>query len=189
MRRSRFSAVSGVIVCAIIFSSCVKTWTRVENPQMKGPNGLYRVTVPACWIHAAFIADRICISKDGPSLNWIEVSHFDRSAGFPLTHTTLNGDHLITEVAEYDLAELKARFKGHTVNHLATEPAEIDGKTGFRMRLELIMPSGLVFDVMAYGMMDEGHFYQMLYKAPRIHYYEKELATFEDFVATFKTAL
>lgn len=37
--------------------------------------------------------------------------------------------------------------------------------------------------------MDEGHFYQMLYKAPRIYYYEKELATFEDFVATFKTAL
>ena len=177
------------MLLALTLSSCVTTWKLLANPQMTGPEGRYHVTAPACWIHAAMITEKICISKDGPSLNWKEVSHFNRSAGFPLTRMKLNGEYLISEVAEYYLTELKARYQIVTVNHLSTEPAEIDGKTGFRMRLELILSNGLVFDILSYGAMDAENFYHLMYKAPRIHYFEKELATFEDFVGTFKTAM
>ena len=189
MRGYRFLPICGLVLLALTLSSCVTTWNRLENPQMAGPEGLYHVTAPVCWIHAAMITDKICISKDGPSLNWIEVSHFSRSDGFPLTQVNLEGEYLISEVAEYYLTEIKKRYKQVTVNHLSTEPADIDGKTGFRMRLELILSSGLVFDLLSYGVMDGDNFYQLMYKAPRIHYYEKELATFEDFVNTFKTAM
>ena len=188
MRGLRCLSICTLVLAVMSLSSCV-TWTRVENPHMIGPHGQYQVTVPDCWIHAAFISDKICFSKDGPALNWIEVSHFSRSSGFPLTKVNLKGEHLISEVAEYYLAEIKVRFQSVTANHLSTEPVEINGKPGFKMRLELILPSGLEFDVLAYGMMDDDNFYHILYKAPRIYYFDKDLSTFEDFVTTFKTAL
>ena len=186
MRGYRFLSVCGLVLLAMTLSACVTTWTRLANPRMTGPEGSYHVTAPACWIHAAGITDKICISKDGPSLNWVEVSHFKRSAGFPLTQVNLNGTYLISEVAEYYLTELKTRYQNVTVEHISTEPANIDGTAGFRMRLEVVLPSGLVFDILSYGMMDDDNFYQLMYKAPRIHYFEKELDTFEDFVNTFK---
>lgn len=174
-----------LVLMILTFSACVTTWTRIETPRMNGPDGQYQVTVPACWIHAAFITDGIYISKDGPALNWIEVRHIKRDQGFPLTKVKLDGDYLITEVAEYYLAELKEKYKGGTVNHLITEPAEIDGKTGLKIHLEIINSQGLEFDVLAYGMLDDLNFYHLLYKAPRLYYFEKEREAFEGLVATF----
>ena len=185
MRKRSYLVSCMVLMLAVSFTACV-TWSRIASPVMTGPGEHYQVTVPACWIHAAFIKDGICISKDGPSLNWIEVSHIKRDPGFPLTKVKVDDDHLITEVAEYYLAELKAKFRGATVNHLLTEPANIDGRTGFKIHLEVINSNGLIFDMLAYGLMDDLNFYYLAYKAPRLHYYEKELETFEEMVATFR---
>lgn len=185
MRKSRIYQYCIIAIIMLNLTACV-TWSRIKTPQMNGPQGRYHVTVPMCWIHAAFIKDGICISKDGPSMNWIEVKHIQKNQGFPLTKVIMREDHLITEVAEYYLAELKEKYKGVTVNHLITEPARIEGRTGFKVHLELINEKGLIFDVLAYGLMDDTDFYQLLYRAPRIYYFEKEIEAFEQLVASFR---
>lgn len=185
MRKLRTSLCCMLAVVVLNLTACV-TWSRIETPRMSGPDGCYHVTVPPCWIHAAFIDDGICISKDGPLMNWIEVKHFRKDQGFPLTEVKLTHDQLITEVAEYFVAELKARHAGNTMNHLGTEPAEIDGRSGFKVNLEFINLKGLAFEVLAYGLADDVHFYYLLYKAPRLYYFDKDLAAFEQLVASFK---
>lgn len=184
MKNSSFFRVGLLFMVILSLTSCA-TWARVDNPQMIGPEGRYYITLPSCWIHAAFISDGICISKDGPLLNWVQIMHFKKDQGFPLTQVILGDDTLISEAAEYYLAELKETYRMGTVNHVNTEPAEVDGKSAFKIHLEIIDDKGLAFDVLAYGVMDAQYFYHISYKAPRLLYFEKELAAFEKMVGTF----
>ena len=161
------------------------TWTRIEAPVMNGPDNRYTLEVPKGWVHAAFVKDGITISRDGPGLNVIEVKHRTGSQAFSATKVALTEDQLIGEVAEYFVAELKA-VSDSQINHLSTEPATVSGLPGFKLRLEMINPNGLAFDILAYGTRDSAFFYYLLYRAPRLYYFEKDLGQFEKLVASFR---
>lgn len=171
---------------AILFSlaGCA-TWARIETPGMKGPDNRYTLEVPVGWVHAAFVKDSIVLSKDGPGLNLIEVKHRTKDQAFTATKAALTEDLLIGEVAEYFIAEFKASSETQ-VSHLSTEPATVSGLPGFKVRLETINAKGLVFDILAYGTRDDAFFYYLLYMAPRLYYYEKDLGQFEKLVASFR---
>lgn len=161
------------------------TWTRIEAPGMQGPDNRYSLEVPVGWVHAAFVKDGIVVSKDGPGLNLIEVKHRANTQAFANTKVALTDDLLIGEVAEYFIAEFKAAAESQ-INHLSTEPATVNDLPGFKVRLETIDAKGLVFDILVYGTRDDAYFYYLLYMAPRLYYFEKDLKPFEDLVASFK---
>jgi hypothetical protein len=136
--------------------------------------------------HAAFVKDGIVISKDGPALNLIEVKHQKNAQALVKTKVALTQDMLISEVAEYFVAEYQALAAGTPVRHLSTEPATVGGLPGFKVRLDKTNANGLVFDILAYGTKDVAYFYSLLYTAPRLYYYERDLQDFEDLVASFR---
>ena len=184
--KTRIRLLTTAALWAVLFTMAgCTTWTRIEAPGMNGPDNRYTLEVPTGWVHAAFVTDSIIISKDGPGLNLIEVTHRKNSQAFAKTKAAITDDLLIGEVAEYFLAEFKATA-GTQVNHLSTEPATVSGLSGFKAHLEIISPNGLVFDTLAYCTRDDVYFYSLLYRAPRLYYYEKDLKQFEDLVASFK---
>jgi hypothetical protein len=175
-------------LCGVLFllAGCA-TWTRIEDPELKkAPDSRYAIEVPEGWVHAAFIKDGIVISKDGPGLNLIQVRDRKNAQAFVNTKVALTQDMLVSEVAEYFIAEYQATAGGTAVKHLSTEPADVGGLPGFKVRLEKTNASGLVFDVLAYGTKDDAYFYYLLYTAPRLYYYEKDVKDFEDLVASFR---
>jgi hypothetical protein len=184
--RVRLLTPLNLMVILFFLAGCA-TWTRIETPEMSGPDNRYTLEVPAGWVHAAFVKDSIIISKDGPGLNLIEVRHRKNAQAFVNTKVALAQDLLIGEVAEYFIAEYKASSAGTQVNHLSTEPAIVGGLPGFKVRLEKINANGLVFNVLAYGTKDGAYFYCLIYSAPRLYYFEKELTQFENLVASFRT--
>lgn len=185
--KTRVRLLTSINLMVILFSlaGCA-TWTRIETPAMNGPDNRYTLQVPVGWVHAAFVKDGIVISKDGPGLNLIEVRHRTNDHAFVNTKIALTDDLLIGEVAEYFIAEYKALAAGAQVSHLSTELATVGGLPGFKVRLETINANGLVFDILAYGTRDSMCFYYLLYSAPRLYYYEKELKPFENLVASFR---
>ncbi len=186
MRASVHLWITAALWAALFSLTGCATWTRIETPGMNGPGSRYTVEAPAGWVRADFLQDRILISKDGPGLNLIEVNHRKNGQAFVNTKVELTEDMLIGEVAEHYIAEYQTTAAGSQVNHLTTEPATVGGLPGFKVRFERINDKGLVFDVLVFGTRDSAYFYSLLYMAPRLYYYEKELEPFENLVASFK---
>lgn len=175
-----------LILSVSLLSGCFATWSRITLPEMKGPGNRYTVKAPTGWIHAAFIQQGICISKDGPNLNWIDVRHAGKKTAFKTIGVEIKDTQLVTEVAEYYLAHFKKTHPDGTVNLMALSPARISGRSGFRMRLETRDNRGLIDDYLIYGVTDDDYFYRLLYRAPRLHYFERDLAAYETLVASFQ---
>jgi len=186
--RYRPEIVSLLILTLSVYllSGCAATWSRITLPEMKGPGNRYTVKVPSDWIHAAFIQQGICISKDGPNLNWIDVRHVGKKTAFNTIGAEIKDTQLVTEVAEYYLAHFKKTHPDGAVNLIALSPARISGRSGFRMRLETRDNRGMIDDYLIYGVTDDDYFYRLLYRAPRLHYFERDLAVYEALVASFQ---
>lgn len=175
----------GAVLLLILNLIACSSWTLIEKPELSGPQGLYSINAPLCWVHASVKTDAIVISKDGPGLNLIEIKHYQRDKGLPLTKKKLADDLLVTEVAELFIAELKKRVGSTTFNHLSTEPADIDGKPGFKLSLEVVNTAGLKTNALVYGLVHDKNFYYLLYRAPQLYYFERDRQAFEDVVASF----
>lgn len=175
-----------IVLLLFVFNlvACAE-WTQIKSPELRNHEGRYRVALPVCWVRASYLTDKMGISKDGPLLNWIEIKYSQKEESLPLTRVKINDDMLVSEVAEYVLAELKTKYQKVTLNHIKTEPAMISGKSGFKIHVETTNAKGLEYELIVYGFVDGPYLYQLSYNAPRLYYFEKDLQTFEDVVASF----
>lgn len=183
MRRSHWLLLLFLLVSSL--TACAE-WVIIKSPEFTDREGRYRVSAPVCWVvHTLKLHEKYGISKDGPLLNWIEIKYSGLEDSFPHTMETIRYDQLISEVAEYYLSEMKEKFKNTTVDHLKTDLAIIDGKPAFKIHFTTTDAKGLEFGHLVYGLVKGDYFYQLSYRAPAIHYFGKELSTFEDMVASF----
>ncbi len=164
-------------------------WTKIESPILVGPNNEYKLKVPKGWIHASGDKVRIVITKDSPLLQRIEIRKFSHNSAFRLIETEINQDTLVTELAEYYVANYKKLYQGFDVKHLETKPATIDGHSGFRLHMEYANQRGLIFNVVVYGFANKDGFFHLLYQAPKPHYFDKDLQTFEGIVESFSCSI
>lgn len=189
-RRQRFHwqpiCILVLLSAGVALTGCMATWTRITLPEISGPSKRYTLAAPAGWVHAAFIQQGVCISKDGPDLNWIEVRHAGKKSAFKAIGVEITDTQLVTEVAEYCLAHFKETHTAGTVRMIDLAPARISGRDGFRMHLSTTDGRGLIDDYLIYGVTDNDFFYRLLYRAPRLYYFEHDLATFEALVTSFK---
>jgi len=177
-----------LLVALAIFplTGCI-SWVEVKEPDFKAPNNAYTLQAPVGWMRISN-NNFTLITRDSPYIQAIEINKFTHKNAFSQTGVTINENTLVTELAEYYIANYKAVNSGASINHLETKPAKIDGNSAFRLHLEHINSRGLIFDVIIYGFTDKSNFYHLLYRAPRIHYFEKDLQTFETVVQSFQVA-
>ena len=98
---------------------------------------------------------------------------------FPNTKKKLNEKMLPQEAAEviadnFRMAEGVLQF-----NLVENVPAEVGGHPGFRLLLEYKMDERLWLRRLFYGTIVNGRFYFLQYHAPRRHYFDRDLETFE----------
>ena len=164
---------------------CV-AWTRVEQPRTQGPGGHYTVDLPDGWMRASFRGDRILITRDGFGLQVIEVIRVDHDKAFSQIEKASSPDMLPSELAELTLADARAEATTEHLQVVSNEPVVIGGRPGFRLQFEFKNPRSLRYERVTYGMAAEDGYYRITYQAPRLHYFERDLNTFESIVHSFR---
>lgn len=179
------SLIVAFLSALLFLTSCIPEYKVIEKPELQPTNGAFQIKAPVGWIHLTKLETATFITKEGPYVQKIRVSQTPKKNLFRATKVKLKDDVLVTELAEYYIAEYKKTNSRVTVNHIDTLPATIDQKQGFKVVMNFINSKGLVFDVIVYGLYHKDHLYTLYYHAPRLHFFERDLHVFESVVKSF----
>jgi hypothetical protein len=152
-----------------------------------GPDKSYSVELPQNWVRLTSDEKRVIVTRDGFGLQRIMITRTEAKDAFPKIKKPASDKLLASELAELQIAELKA-VGGNLANLTVVEnlPAKVGGRTGFRLRIRFLNDDGLAFDQVWCGVLDKGHYYVVSFHAPDLYYFDKYLPDFDRTLASFK---
>lgn len=174
-----------VFLVLSLVSACA-TWVRLEEPHVVAPDKSFTVEVPVGWVRAAMVSDKVLITRDGTGVQFIRVGKREHKEAFPKIKKSTTAEMLPTELAELVIAEVKSEKNMSGLKILSNTPADIDQRTGFRLHLQMKNQDGLRYEVVVYGLVDKGGFYELTFRAPTLHYFQRDLPAFEQAVKSFR---
>ena len=188
MRRMTENALAATV--ALLLAGCVQTPTRVDAARSEAPDKSYIVDLPVGWIKQATVDNhKLLVSRDGFLLNVIEVSRQPLKEAFPRTKKASTDSMLPAELAELEIAEIKAEDQyTAALNVIENEPAEIDGHEGFRIRVSFKNARGLEIQRVAAGFADKAAYYRLAFQAPMLYYFDTYYPEFQKTLASFQLA-
>lgn len=173
------------VSASLLISGCGWYLVKVAPHAMEKQG--YTVDLPVGWIQNKYVGDdMVILSRDGYNLQTIVIRHAPLTKAFPRSGKPASADSLPGDLAADFIAE--ARLANENIEVLETAPAVVAGRPGFRLELGFSTPTGLRYQTRAYGVATPRGFYEIHYKAPVIHYWAKDLETFEAMVATLNFA-
>lgn len=179
-----------VALAALILTGC-QAFTRLPEAQstVQNENKTYEVSVPGGWVRYNFTeATEVFLTKDGPSLQRVQIKERDLSKPFDNLEVSLSSNTLISEIAEHYEADIKAEVQGLTVERLALTPASVGNFDGFKLTLKATNMSGLEIKILSYGAVANNKFYALTYQAPELFFFDRDLKQFEQMAGSFQVA-
>jgi hypothetical protein len=173
-------------VCAAL-AACAQAPARVDTARTQGPNKAYSVDLPVGWIKQYTMENNLIVSRDGFLLQTIAVVHRPLKGAFQRTKKDAAESMLPSELAELEIAEIKARDElTEALTVLENEPASVSGKEGFRVRVAYRNPRGLEIHEEVYGVAGPSGLYLLVFRAPRLYYFPKYYPDYQRTVESFK---
>jgi hypothetical protein len=177
-----------LLVC-LALAGCVPPPARVDSPRVEALDKSYTVDLPAGWIRQYTPEKNVVVSRDGFLLETLAVVRRPLKQAFQRTKKDAIETMLPSELAELEIAEIKARDEQTAVlTVLENEPALVSRKEGFRIKVAYRNPRGLEFHEEVHGVVDKSGLYLLVYRAPQLHYFEKYYRDFQRTVASFRIA-
>ena len=173
-----------ILVLSIVLSGCT-LWTPIQEPQFSHQKYQYDVQFPVGWVRFNQASGSQRITRDGFNLNIIEIERVKPEKAFPRTEAEASKDMLVQDLADNFVAEFKVASALDTVEVLENDPTTIDGFNGFRLHFQWETPKGLRYQTLVYGFANDNGFYTLVYRAPLLHYFYRDVATFEEVVVSF----
>lgn len=178
--------IATVTLCATL-AGCVPAPARVDTPHTDGPEKSYTVDLPAGWIRQYTPESNLIVSRDGYLLETLAVVRRPLKQAFERTKKDAAETMLPSELAELEIAEIKARDElTEALSVLENEPAQVAGREGFRVRVAYRNPRGLEIHEEVYGVVDRSRLYLLVYRAPRLYYFPKYYPAFQKTVESFR---
>lgn len=175
-----------LLVC-LALAGCVPPPARVDSPRLEALDKSYTVELPAGWIRQYTPDKNVVVSRDGFLLETLAVVRCLLKQAFQRTKKDVSETMLFSELAELEIAEIKARDEQTAaLTVLENEPAVVSGKEGFRVRVAYRNPRGLEFHEEVHGVVDKSGLYLLVYRAPRLHYFDKYYRDFQKTVESFR---
>lgn len=175
-----------VVAFGLLTSACGPYWTRVKTPEMTAPDQSFSIRAPVGWVWASGAADRLAFTRDGPFTHWMEVLRRDHNKAFANTERSVAADTLPSELAQYEVAELRAELQMNDLELVHSEAVTVGGKAGFEVLVQYRTPKGLRVHILTRGFADESGLYLFRYRAPRLHFYERDYDIFDGIVRSFR---
>lgn len=127
----------------------------------------------------------LLITKDGLLLDRVEFKK--RLVGAEFEHTTkvLTPGMMPQEMAEVVLNDFEMNERMKNFRAIENKPAIIAGIPGFRLLFSYRQDGALAYQSVYYGFIKDDLFYSVRFSAPKRHYYDANVATFERIVKSF----
>ncbi|MDY6904033.1 MAG: hypothetical protein SWH61_05035 [Thermodesulfobacteriota bacterium] len=186
MQKKHFFLSVLLLLPILLFSGCIYKWAKIETPELSPASGEFKIQAPVGWVNYEGHKEQVLLTKDGTSLQYISIMRLDYNQAFPAMEVMITKDTLVTELAEYFFTDFKKRYNDVQVEKIDTRPATIAGFKGFRSHLEFANAKGLLIETVAYGFVNENGYYEFEYQAPKLHYFKRDIKTFEKIVGSFK---
>ena len=183
-----------VLMLSFAVSGCATAWTPLEEGQ-QAPDASYKIEFPKGWLKFDSTMTKrmidpldkgVTITREGTMLQNIKVGFMELEQAFPNTKKTLNEKMLPQEAAEVVADNFRMAEGVLEFNVLENVPADVGGHPGFKILLEYKIDSRLWLRRMFYGTILNNRFYFLQYHAPRRHYFERDLETFQKVVDSFQ---
>ena len=171
----------------LILTGCAATWVKVNDTGKHNQGEHYSVTLPLGWL-CLDSNDSLILSKDGVLLQYISIQYRPHENAFEKIDKNSSSTMLPSELAELTIAEFKATHNEGlpSLEILQNTPVELAGHTGFGIHLRYKTDAGLRIDLLLRGVVDESGFYLVKYSAPTLHYFERDLQTYDSVTASLK---
>lgn len=180
--------LSMLLLSVILLGGCATSaWNRVDPSAGQYDLEQYRLSLPDGWMRNQTTGDLV-LSRDGIDLQRIIVRYRPHDKAFEKLERASAPEMLPSELAQLAIAEIKAG-PGDGMPSLVVYsdiPFEIAGNTGFAIHLGFKDKQGLRIQVLSRGFSDAHGFYQLLYRAPALHYFDKDRETFETLVRSMQ---
>jgi hypothetical protein len=178
-----------MVALCMALTGCVPMPARVDTPRTEGPEKSYTVDLPTGWIRQYTQENNLIVSRDGYLLEALAVVRRPLKHAFERTKKDASDTMLPSELAELEIAEIKARDElSEALSVLENEPALVGGREGFRVRVSYRNPRGLEIHEEVYGVVDKSRLYLLIYRAPRLYYFAKYWPDFQRTVESFRIA-
>lgn len=160
------------------------TWVAVGGPyKMDSQN--FTVELPNGWRKFNLAGNQLLITKDGFSLQRINIFRLEVDEDLPHTKKKLVEGMLPQEVADVVIDNFRSNTGIMNQEILENSPAQIAGRPGFKILYKYQTNAGLNVKGVNYGFMSGKWFYEILYEAAERHYFARDLAAFEKIKDTF----
>jgi len=180
--------IGSAALVALAACGMVPTVREVEPGPYELPGGRCDIELPAGWRHER-TNDCVTVVRDHDLLSQLMVYARLRGRGFPRTGKEAREDMEPAEMAERALEETRdlARNEGiREVLVLENRSIEVAGRPAFLLHLRIENSSGLPHDHLQAGFVDGDRFYWIWYRAPRLHYFERDRGAFDRAVETIR---
>lgn len=171
-------------VSMLLFHGCA-TWETIEEEPLSIDKGRITAKGPVGWLVLAS-GKRLQISRDGPLAHCVYVEKKTLANAFKRTKAPVMANTLMTDLVDYHTAEIKMELEHLKVNVESTEPVQLSGKNGVKAHYSYANSDGLMIDLICYFVVHEEHFYEIVYKTPRLHLLERDQELIEKFVASIE---
>ena len=174
------------LALCLTLAGCIPAPAKVASTRVDALDKSYTVVLPEGWIRQYTQEKVLVASRDGFLLESIVVLHRPLKQAFPHTKRDASDGMLGSELAELQIAELKARYElTAALGVQDNEPAVLGGRAGFRVRVSYRTPRGLEIYEEVFGAADKSGLYLLAYRAPRLYYFDKYYPEFQKTVGSF----
>ncbi|BAN70107.1 hypothetical protein [endosymbiont of unidentified scaly snail isolate Monju] len=178
----------GLITLFLLLAGCAGQWVHIrDNGQRQISSSRYDVALPLDWVRRE-TPDGLIVSRDGPDLQKILLRAVPHDKAFPTIEQTSRPDMLPSDLGARFIAELRAGDSDGLPSLEIEEegPASLDGHEAFRLRANYRNADGIRFRLLAYGTVTDKGYVELVYVAPAIYYFARNLDDFEAVRASLK---
>lgn len=180
-------AACAVLLGALVLTTGCATWEPGEGEEYVDSRRGFALTESEGWYRSPFRARGfLTYTKDGPDLQYIIVGRKKHKDAFKAIDRESSVNDLPQTLAENFVADIKASLGLDLIDILENTPAQVGGFPGFMVELEYKTPSGLRYRERVYGAATKNGLYSIEYRAPVLHYFERDLPDFERIRNSFK---
>lgn len=149
------------------------------------PDHDFSVKIPEGWWKPQS-TNKYLITKDGAHLQYVRIQQRPLDRPFLHSKKKLRNRMLPMESARVIIDELASDRYIMNFKVIENAPATIDGHAGFKIVFTYANKKGAQFKTLYYGFISGNSFFNLRYNAATRHYYDKDIADFEQIFTSFK---
>jgi hypothetical protein len=177
------------LVALVLLTSACAPWSRVApDSRHFEKRGDYTLEQPAGWVRRTADVNDLFLTRDGPALNTIVITRQPHDRKLPRTRRETRADMLPIELAELALAEWRSHESTALLEVIENAPTLLGGRPATRVHIRYLNERGLPIERVMVACVDAKGRLSLLYEAPAIVYFERNLPVFDALLASLRFA-